>query len=252
MYIDLEKAKQKFLNYTNSFDTSLRPINGKIHHSLRVMELSKQIATMMNLSQEDIELATLIGLLHDLGRFEQYTQYHTFKDNNIFDHADYAYNMLNSVIRTYIDSPKYDDIIKIAIKNHNKYSIEEGLTERQLLFSKLIRDADKLDILYEATFYFYEDQEQDINNSQIHPDALDSIKNHTLIKNEVRDLSSTINSVLGVIAMAFDLNFKESFQILKENDYINKTLDRFSIKDEENYKKIRHIVNDFIDSKLNS
>ena len=46
-----------------------------------------------------------------------------------------------------IDKEDYQ-VVYTAIKNHNKFVIESNLTERELLFSKLIRDADKLDILY--------------------------------------------------------------------------------------------------------
>ena len=42
---------------------------------------------------------------------------------------------------------EYDEIIKKAIHNHNKLLIEEGLTKEEELFCKIIRDADKLDIL---------------------------------------------------------------------------------------------------------
>ena len=31
-------------------------------------------------SEEEIEVATLIGLLHDIARFKQYTEYQTFKE----------------------------------------------------------------------------------------------------------------------------------------------------------------------------
>ena len=40
---------------------------------------------------------------------------------------------------------QYDNIIKKAIYNHNKYKIEENLNDVELLHRKIIRDADKLD-----------------------------------------------------------------------------------------------------------
>ena len=88
MNIDLEKAKHEFIRYTENYNLQNGHIKGKQEHSLRVMEISKQIAKGLNLSQEEIDLATLIGLLHDIARFEQYTQYHTFKDMLSVDHGD--------------------------------------------------------------------------------------------------------------------------------------------------------------------
>ena len=78
--MDIEIAKNEFLNYTNSYDLSNFNIKRKVDHSLRVMELCKIIAENLNLDVEDIKLAELIGLLHDIGRFEQMKVYNTFND----------------------------------------------------------------------------------------------------------------------------------------------------------------------------
>ena len=72
MQIDLKKAKNEFIKYTSKYDLTNKRQKGKQEHSLRVMEVSKKIAEKLNLSKEEIQLATLIGLLHDIARFEQY------------------------------------------------------------------------------------------------------------------------------------------------------------------------------------
>ena len=58
-----------------------------------------------------------------------------------------------------------------------------------------------------------------------------------------------LENVIGVIAFVYDINFKESFKILKEQNYINKILDRYQIKDEIKkieVEKIREIANKYI------
>ena len=99
------------------------------------------------MNQENIELAKLIALLHDIGRFEQVKQTNDFLDSNNFDHANYGVKVLfeDKLIRKFIENNEYDNIIKKAIYNHNKYKIEENLNDAELLHSKIIRDADKLD-----------------------------------------------------------------------------------------------------------
>ncbi len=52
-----------------------------------------------------------------------------------------------NLIKNFIEDDKYDYIIKTAVLNHNKGKIDEGLSEKEMLFSKIIRDADKLDII---------------------------------------------------------------------------------------------------------
>ena len=69
--------------------------------------------------------------MHDIARFEQYARFKNYNVISNFDHGDYAVEILNKDMRKYIETDQYDDIIKIAIKNHNKYKIEEGLTEKQ-------------------------------------------------------------------------------------------------------------------------
>lgn len=145
--IDFRKAEESFKNYLKDYDIEDGNIKLKIRHTYEVVQKSEYIAKGLNLDGEDIELAKLIGLLHDIGRFEQVKQTSDFIDNDEFDHADYGVKVLfeNGMIRDFIDDNKYDDIIKKTIYNHNKYKIEEGLNEKELLHSKIIRDADKLD-----------------------------------------------------------------------------------------------------------
>lgn len=250
--IDIEKAKKEFTKYTNQFDISNPGISRKIGHSLRVMKISNQIAQSLELEEEKIRLATLIGLLHDIARFEQMKQYNTFRDCDSIDHGDYGVEILNKDIRKYIDTNKYDTIIKTAIKNHNKFSIEEGLTEEELLFAKIIRDADKTDIFYESVDMFWKDEENEIENDNISDNILNQFRNNSLIKRRT-GAHKKIDSVITILAFIFDINFKPTFAILKKEDYINKIINRFDFKNQETKEKmeeIRKIANEYIEEKI--
>lgn len=254
MRVDLENAKQEFIEYTSRYDVNNENINRKIGHSIRVMNISKEIATKIGLGQEEIEIATLIGLLHDIARFEQYSQFQTFNDLNSFDHGDYGVKILEEDIRKYIENNEYDEIIKIAIKNHNKFEIEEGLTEKELLFAKIIRDADKIDIIYEAVEMFWNGIENQISNTKISENAEKQFRSYKTIKKDKNTSKvQNVDNVLIVVALIFDMNFIESFKIINDNDYINKILDRFDFKDKETKEKmeeIREIANKYIEEKL--
>ena len=78
--IDLNKAKNVFFEYIKNYDETESNISVKKYHSLRVMENAIAIAKDLKLSQEDIELAGLIGLLHDTARFEQWKRFNNFSD----------------------------------------------------------------------------------------------------------------------------------------------------------------------------
>ena len=170
--IDIEKAKNEFIKYVSNYDMNEKRIKSKYEHSFRVMENSRKIAESLNLNKEDIALATLIGLLHDIARFEQWKKYRVYNDKFSFDHGDKGAEFLeqNNFIRNFILEDKYDNIIKLAIKNHNKFKIDESITdEKTLLHCKIIRDADKLDIFYEAQTIFWDTEEIriEIGNSDI-------------------------------------------------------------------------------------
>lgn len=249
--MDLEKAKEEFLKYTENYDLNDFHIMGKQKHSIRVMELSKKIAEGLKLSEEQIELATLIGLLHDIARFEQYKQYHTFKDAESIDHGDLGVEILNKDLHKYIDTDKYDEIIKLAVKNHNKYKIEEGLTQEQELFAKIIRDADKIDIFYEGVVMFWKGNESAVEESTISPEVFEQIQNNIQVKRGTRQ--TPVDNVLSVLAFIFDINFKTSFEILNQESYINKMLNRYNMKDEQSKKEleeVRNIANKYVEQKI--
>lgn len=250
--IDIEKDKQEFLKYVNNFDNTEYCIEQKKQHSLRVMEISKEIAEKLKLEKEKIELATLIGLLHDIARFEQYTIYRTFRDFDSIDHGDYGVQILEKDIRKYIDINQYDEIIKKAVKNHNKYKIEKGLNLEEELYAKIIRDADKLDIIYEAVDVFWKEKKevQEIENGKLSEKMLEDFYSYKVANNINR--ISMADQILRFASFIFDINFKCSLEILRENDNISKMIDRFNYQipeTEEELKKIKQFANNYINEK---
>jgi len=254
MNINIGKAEKNFLKYTENYDLENDNIKRKQQHSLRVMQISTQIAKGLKLSEEEINLATLIGLLHDIARFEQYTQYKTYRDVDSIDHGDYGVQILEKDMRKYIETDQYDEIIKKAIKNHNKYQIEEGLNKTEEMYAKIIRDADKIDIFYESVDMFWKGRENIIEESKISDDTVEQFQNKTTIKRKrEKRVGYEINEIITVIAFIFDMNYKISFEIIKKEDYINKILDRYKIKDEDTrikVEKIREMANKYLEEKI--
>lgn len=241
--IDIEQAKTRFLKETQKYDLTNPAIARKQSHSLRVMENAKEIATKMQLNEEQIEIATMIGLLHDIARFEQYTKFQTYSDQDSFDHGNRGVEILteNNKIREYVPTSQYDSLILTAIQNHNKYRIAEGLNKEELLFAKIIRDADKLDIFYEACEIFWKEEIEAINASKISQEVLEQIeKEQTVLRKKGRKFNQ-IDSVVELTALAFDLNEKASFQILAEQNYIERIAQRFHLRDSAEQAKLERI-----------
>ena len=231
--IDLEKAKREFIKYTNNYDLNDSHITRKISHSLRVMEVSRKIAENLSLTQEQIDLATLIGLLHDIARFEQRKRYGTYFDKKSIDHGDFAIELLeeNNFIRNFIEDDKYDKIIKVAIKNHNKYEIEQLDDEEELLQSKIIKDADKIDIFYQLAYQFAKNKDN-IENSEISEDYIKQLKQEKCILRNIEE--SAIDELVLITSFIYDIHFDSSLKLIKEENYIEKMFQQFNFNEKTN------------------
>lgn len=258
--IDLKKAKQAFNEYINLYENKNQAgYELKVNHTYFVAENSKQIAKSLNLSQEDIELAEVIGLLHDIGRFEELKITKEFNSVK-FNHALHGSKMLfeRGMIRNFVQDNQYDNIIKKAIENHSKLNIEDGLDERILLHSKIIRDADKLDNFrvkidekIEALFPSKIDNIEEIEISTISDNVYQAVLNKECV--DIHDRKTSLDNIICVLAFTFDLNYEISYKIMKEKNYINQIIDRFKFTNQVTIKKmenIRDVVNQFIVEKI--
>lgn len=241
--VNIEQAKEEFIRFVDSYDLANDHMNRKKHHSLRVTELSTEIAKRENFNEEEIEIATLIGLLHDIARFKQYTEYRTFKDSESIDHGDVGVELLekDNYLRKYINIDKYDEIIKLAIRNHNKFAIEEGLTEEQNKFCKLIRDADKIDIIYEAIYAFWNDEKDQMENSRLTLQVKNEFDERKLLITKNYKKIKYADKIIQFLGFVYDLNYKSSFEFLDEQKYIDKMINRFKYKDEYTQKEIMQV-----------
>lgn len=248
----MQETIEEFTNYTNNYLEYGEMIELKINHTLRVVDLCERIAKSLNLNDEEIYISKVIGLLHDIGRFEQWKQYNTFRDKDSVDHADFGVEILkkDNFIRKFIKEDKYDDIILKSILYHNKYSVPEDFDEKESLFAKLIRDADKIDILYmRSTQELKIDIDENIINDDIY---------NTLINKETINIKSikTKTDRLGItLGFIFDVNYKESFKVLKETKYMDTIIDIYkektnNIKLKEQLEEIKKVINEYIEVNL--
>ena len=118
--IDIAHAKQEFEKYLDEYDREDEQIRLKIVHTYGVVKYAGEIARKMECSGEDVELAELIGLLHDIGRFEQIRRFHSFEPGTM-DHAVFGAELLfgeEKLIRRFVEDDKFDELIDAAIRKH--------------------------------------------------------------------------------------------------------------------------------------
>lgn len=239
----LEKAIEKFKEYTSNYDKSIMQISLKYHHSFAVSELMGELAFRLNLEKEKVELARVIGLLHDIGRFEQFTKYHGLSDE-YSDHAEESviYLFDEGHIRDFITEDKYDEIIKSAIKYHNKLEIPNNLEDEELLFTKMIRDMDKVDIYKQLAVH----RHLEFNADNITEKVLENFQKEKCTVNS--DAKTTSDSVIKYLSFIFDINFNDSFDILVSSDNFDLFLSTIEVdsNSEKLWKKIREVCFDKI------
>ena len=244
---DIEKSIQAFEDFVKKYDMSNDMISLKYYHTFRVVEQSLNICKSLNLSEEDTNIAFLIALLHDIGRFEQGKRFGTFIDSKSMDHGEFGCKLLfeEGLIRKFIEDDKYDEIIRKAIYYHNKFAIEEDLSERELLHSKIIRDADKIDIIHNVVNLGHiklNDDDSEISD-EVKEDFLSERSVHYSHKRTKND------SVMTMLGFVFDLNFEYSYRYFKDNDFINKMFS--NLKNKDIFEEYVNRLNEYIEGKCN-
>lgn len=275
--INRKNVINAFAEYVRNYDPSDEKIKLKIDHTYRVAGLCQRIAESLGLSEPDVDIAWLLGMLHDIGRFEQIRRFGTFNDVQSVDHAEFGADLLfkEGLIRKFAEgyyeecelarsgNEEAEQIIKnnehhnkdtglleMAIRQHNKYRVKEDLTERQRMFCDILRDADKVDIFKVNADIpmeiIYDVTTEELKNGIITKEVLESFyKKETVLKSVRR---SAVDHIVGHISLLFELVYKESYRQAKEQGYVYKLLDFKSDVPEVNaeFDNMRKYVDEFL------
>ena len=269
MKINREKALTAFKEYTDRYDSSRDMIRLKIEHTYRVCGLCQQIAKSLKLSEEEVDIAWLTGLLHDVGRFEQQRVYGTFSDAVSIDHAKYGARILfgeiweqktgisagseeslpegiqadaGITIRDFVEDASEDQLLWTAVFYHSAYRIPEGLDDRTAMFCHILRDADKIDILKVNVDFpleeIYNVSTEVLYRGEVTPEVMESFDEEHAV---LRSLKKTaVDNVVGHISLVYELVYPESCHIVKQQGYLDKLMS-FESKNPQTRKQFAHI-----------
>jgi putative nucleotidyltransferase with HDIG domain len=152
------QLEQWYESYGSSFLDGPEPLRNAVllkrEHTKRVGEEMAHLCESITLARRDSQLAAMVALLHDVGRFEQFKTYGTFSDRRSQNHAELALKIIAEFNLLSALDPRDGALVEVAVCFHNAPMVPPGLTERERLFCGLIRDADKLDI-YRITTNHY-------------------------------------------------------------------------------------------------
>ncbi|MCF8361993.1 MAG: HD domain-containing protein [Prolixibacteraceae bacterium] len=247
------------LDYILSFNNEDKIIQKnfvlKREHTNRVIGYSEVLSRSLELEQDDVLTAQLIALLHDIGRFNQLAQYNTFNDSQSEDHAQMALDIIREK-SWIVNLPDYiQEYINKAIYNHNKLFIPKNENKKTVLLSKIIRDADKIDIL-DIAIKEYQKKPANRNEKftldlegkpQITKSIVKAVINGKLP--DKKNLNTVNDFKLMQLAYVYDINFKKTFSIINQKQYLKQLFDTLPKNDDvfEAYRKTKiHVENQLI------
>jgi putative nucleotidyltransferase with HDIG domain len=126
----------------------------KYQHSINVASIAKLIAEYVTPSRIHQQWVEIAALYHDLGRYEQFLQYGTFNDQISLDHATLGVEIIQKLGMFAELQSEEQEMLFQAIENHNKKAISPTISPEAELVCKIIRDADKMDILKMLSSHF--------------------------------------------------------------------------------------------------
>ena len=117
----------------------------KLVHTNHVVQNAIAITQGEQLDSLSSIVSKTAALLHDTGRYEQLLKYNTFRDADSVNHAKLSHDII--VEKAWLDSIQERDAVLKAVLVHNMREIPGDITDPlTLVASKVVRDADKLDI----------------------------------------------------------------------------------------------------------
>jgi len=217
-------------------------------HSLRVASNSLLLADVLLQTEDERKIAHINALFHDMGKA-------SLLSKNIEplviqrDHATVSAKIIQQMEFYQALSAEVQLIILRSVENHNIIKLPKLDNDQQVLFAKLLRDADKLDVFDSSHRYFKERygiqpiSTLELNNSiEISEKILKSIAAGKPAAYE--DMKSMNDYKLLLISMAFDLNFKFTFRIMSEKQYIQKIYETLPKRDQiiDMYRNVKLFV----------
>ena len=239
-----------FEEYIKKIDMNNSWAKAKYFHSLKSMDLARIIATDLGIfNEEEIVVIELIALFHDIGNFEN--KNHNYLDNNEEDTAMKSIDILfdEGIIRKITEETKYDNIIKIAIFCHNKDGLPKNIDEKTVCICNIMKDVYRIEELRMVINYPYID-----NRINEYPTTMvyDEFKLFHQVNAKMSD--NNADNILITLSNLFILNYKASYSLVKEKQYIEKIVDSLIFEDrklEKFFKQIQSVLQNYVNKKLN-
>lgn len=254
--IDRTRAREAFRAYVEPYDITRQRVQLKADHTYHVARIACRIASEEGFPPEEVDLAWLCGLLHDIGRFEQLRRWDTFDDTRSASHAELGVDVLfengahlgdsalarapelpsardeegaflahiqgKGSIRCFLDDDAEDARIRAAVAHHSGFRLPTSLDDRTRALCHIVRDADKIDILRTVCASPVETvlgiSETELMHSPVSPEAMEAFYHHRTLRRDERTYPA--DYLVGLASFAFELVYPASMRIAVEQGHI--------------------------------
>lgn len=224
---DIQPLRRWFETYVRSFYSDDADVQAHVRlkedHTSRVCEGMRELADTLIISKEQRTISEIVALFHDVGRFQQYTKYRTFNDFRSEDHACLGVRILRETeIMSELPQQEQHLVLK-AVRYHNGRHIPPD-SEESVYLTRMIRDADKIDILQMITsddelFRILPSPEYG-GLEQVSPGTTEYIMQGNVSRFE--HIRTAADQMLFRMSWVLDMNFPWTFRKVREREFLEK------------------------------
>ena len=238
-----------FEEYIKKIDMNNAWSKAKYFHSLKSMDLARNIAADLGVfDEEEMVIIELIALFHDIGNFDG--KNNNYLDNSEEDTAMKSINVLfdEGLLRKITDDTQYDNLIKLAIFCHNKDGLPKNIDEKTVCICNIMKDVYHLEELRMLINYPYID-----NRINEYPSNMvyDEFKQFKKVNAKISD--NNADNILIVLSNLFNLNYKISYKMVSEKAFIQKITDSLIFEDrkiEKFFKQIETVLTNYLNKQI--
>ena len=128
-------------------EATREPLELKREHTAQVVDIAGRIVASLDLAPQVAKAALIAALYHDVGRFPQYARWQTFKDADSENHGHLGAVVLKKNPVLLEENPALRHLVLTAVLLHNRYALPAKLPEPFATVTRIVRDADKVDIM---------------------------------------------------------------------------------------------------------
>lgn len=252
------KIMKCFEEYIKKYDMNNSQVKLKYFHSLKSMDIAKDIATKLDIfTEEEIVLIGMIALFHDIGNFKEESTFNIIDEKNTHDENNpmedknmKSINILfeEGLLRKITDDTKYDNIIKLAIFCHDKEGLPKNIDEKVTHICNILKDVHKLEELRMVIDNPYID-----NRIETYPSNLVYNEFKKLILIDKTMIDNNTDSILAYLSNIYELNYRYSYYLLRESDYLTKITNSLIYEDkklEKFFKQIEVVLKNYINKRI--